>query len=573
MTLRAALALLIAAGPASAGGPIAPRAAAAVRPPSAWLPAVSQALPAFNVPHGRALDMRLPAALVNLSRVNLDTPGGRLLARPFLEALEDSGVAGPDALARLEPEARLEVFRQAARQAADLAEARARHVLEDLRQRRVTAAQAEDMIDSLLILQGPYLNQATSAELREMHGLLKDQLARRRERRTIAKAEEEAEKLLAGRRPEDLVAAGGEEAQRHPNERRGLLRPGQGEDASIDPGLMGRAVLQRAVSRLRAASAGADFLEDALEGGVDVFLIEPSANGARLQPGQLAVYELIEDFIDLNVRALGMSGLDSERLRMTPGLADRLAAILAPTILHELKHRWTRRLIRDIPLKENEVEAMHHQALFLLEELDADPDYLKKLPSVVAESHGDLLRAWIRGPQDFVEHVANAYYRLPSVYAGEKDRLIEATQRLADWRRIRDNYDQELAELRRELKEAQDLERTMEAQELRFGGFKRSHALARRLAEFPTREAVLERIAQTEEEIAFWESEHRVETARRHYAAVWGQVQADWRAWADAHPDFDLREPLGPVTSAIRWTVRAVGRAWRSLAGPSRRRP
>lgn len=280
------------------------------------------------------------------------------------------------------------------------------------------------------------------------------------------------------------------------------------------------------LERSAVAKPYADLMKD---DAVPVAVVEPDRRLERVQDGQAALFDIVFPRIYFNKRAVGEENA-------------RAAKDWAPTLLHELKHYQSRKALKDIPSQENELEAYHVQALFLLEQIDQDPGYLDKLPEALKGRAEALLEDWIRGPESLSMFVRMRYMKTPSVFDEPEGQAELLRAQLAQWRDRLENYAARRDELAAEARKAKDLEGRMAAE--RFGGGPgRSAALERAVRDYPFRETVEHVVLGLLDCLDYWQSPERQAASKAHYAQVHARVRGDWEAWKAAHPGFRLRPP------------------------------
>lgn len=317
---------------------------------------------------------------------------------------------------------------------------------------------------------------------------------------------------------------------------------------------LGAMAAEVSLPRLLATQAGRAVLGERLEAPVPISVETPDPRAYRVQPGQAAVYDNIGNAVYMNRALIGVGEPQLAQVRHDQTLRERVADALDSTILHELKHWKTRQDVGDIALKENEVEAYHTEARYMLERLDSDPDYLKRLPPLVAQRKIPLLQAWLKGPQALGRHVYDLYPQTPALLQADPAReAAKIDEELSAWRARRDNYESHKKELERMTK----LARSMDGIGDRIGsGPPRWKQLQRMLDEFPTRQAVADVIAQLEDARHFWTDDARREKAKAYYAGLWDKVHAEWSQWTQARPDYALALPPVPPTAWQRLSAR-----------------
>lgn len=316
---------------------------------------------------------------------------------------------------------------------------------------------------------------------------------------------------------------------------------------------LGALAAEAALPRLLETQAGRDVLGERRQSPVPIAVLAPVPGSAGVQPKQAAVYDLLRGAVEINLTATGLTPAQFAQAERDGSLRERVADALDATVLHELKHWKTRETLGDIALTENEVEAHHAEARYMLERLQKDPDYLRRLPPAIASRKIPLLQAWLAGPERLTAHVAGRYPKVPSVTQDDPaDRVAELDRDLAGWRGRRDHYDEQRAELERRMK----LSRALEGSSERVSATPHWKLLAVQLADFPTREAVDYFIAQLEDARAFWLDDARRERAKEHYLGVWARLHADWAAFAAEHPGYVLPLPPAPPTVWQRLTGR-----------------
>ncbi len=322
------------------------------------------------------------------------------------------------------------------------------------------------------------------------------------------------------------------------------------EVRSPTPVELGALAAEVSLPRLLETQAGREVLGQSAQPArspIPIHVEAPDPRLYRVQPGQAAVYDNIQNAVYMNRRLLGLSEPQLAQARHDETLRQRVADALDATILHELKHWKTRQETGDIALKENEIEAYHTEARYMLERLDTDPDYLKRLPPLTAQRKIPLLQAWLKGPEHLARHVYDRYPQTPALLQADPAREVaKLDEELARWRGRRDHYD----EHKRELERMTKLARSMDGVGERLNaGPPRWKQLQRMLDEFQTPQAVADVIAQLEDARAFWTSDGRREKATAYYAAMWQRVHADWTAWRQARPDYALPLPPKPPTA------------------------
>jgi hypothetical protein len=197
-----------------------------------------------------------------------------------------------------------------------------------------------------------------------------------------------------------------------------------------------------------------------------------------------------------------------------------------------------------------------------LEKLDENPRWLETLPPAARERNEDLLDAYVRGPQELGVFVINRYHKMPSVFEDAAVRLKQVSEELDVWRRRLENYEVEKGELAKKAEEAKKYDNL--ASERITLGPSRSTVLAQAVRDFPVKEAIEHSILKLTDSVEFWSDPVRIERTREHYRAFYQRLEADWKAWSEAHPGFRVRPP-GAIERFLKSLSRGLAWAWNKI--------
>jgi hypothetical protein len=327
---------------------------------------------------------------------------------------------------------------------------------------------------------------------------------------------------------------------------------------SVDPVRIGHALMQAVLPHLERNRAGHNIAVAAREIEVRLLLLSPDPRKDWLRPEQGAVYSLARREIMLNSNPLGLGVAELAGLADNPVRLAEIAEQIAPIVLHELKHWRTSILLGEAAHKENEYEAYHVQALYLLETLREDPTYLERLPKPLHNRYVGLLQAWLKGPQALSEWVERSYHKVPSLF--HSDPVAEAAKNekeLAGWTDRYENYEAARDDLEEQLSIAKQYEGSMGGMRVSMG-VTRVQALQKQLREFPSRSLVRQIMAEIAQSMYFWRDPTRLLITKSYYDRVWQRMHAEWEGWLAENPDFVLPTPPTAMERLRAWFGRFI---------------